>query len=185
MRHAPIALFILMVPVLADCRSKSSANHQAGVVPISASVWALRSLENRSVPRFHLEAVTLRLQPDHGIGGTASCNSVGGNEFTWTAVSSARGSFAREPSQPTITTAVGCNDVAATQIADRFWTLMSKAREWSIDRDNLSIRFDDGTVAVLKAIGQPATASIDCRSADSNNLDCLNAANPWEGERDE
>jgi len=71
----------------------------------------------------------------------------------------------------------------ATQIANHFWTLMTKAREWSIDRGDLFLRFDDGTMAVLKAIGPTARTSTDCRYADPNNLDCHEPVNPREAKR--
>ena len=119
----------------------------------------------------------------HGISGTASCNSVGGRESTWTASTDTGGTFARDPSQPTITTVVGCNDVVATQIAKRFWTLMTNARGWSINRGDLFIRFNDGTMAVLKALGPIARTPTNCRAADPNNFDCPDPVNPREAKR--
>lgn len=181
--HATIGLSVLILPALPGCTPTAPSAHPSGYQSLTGSVWALRSLQSRDIPRFRREAVTLRLLPDHGIAGTASCNSVGGREFTWTATTDSVGSLARDPSQPTITTVVGCNDVVTMQIANQFWTLMTKAREWSIDRGDLLISFDDGTMAVLKSLGPAAPTSSDCHSADPNNLDCVGVVNQRDAKR--
>lgn len=167
-----VGLTAVMLPALAGCAPATRTALQAGRGSVTASVWALRSLQDRTVPRSRHEAVTLRLSPDHGITGTASCNDVGGKELTWAALTDTEGTFVRDPGQPTIMTVVGCNDVAATETAGRFWKLMTSARGWSIDRGDLVIRFADDTTALLKPIEPVAGRSDNCRNADPNNFDC-------------
>lgn len=183
LRLTRAGLLILLFPAFVGCTSALPNGREAGSGKVTASVWALRSFAGRDVPRFRREAVTLQLLPDHGITGTASCNDVGGSELSWAASTNTTGSFARDPSQPTITTLVGCNDVAAMQIASRFWAMMTKAREWSVDRGDLFIRFDDGSIAVLRTIGSPADTLTGCHSTEPNNLDCLYGANSPKTER--
>jgi heat shock protein HslJ len=143
--------------------------------PATASVWALRSLQGRRIYRSAREVVTLRLLPDHSVAGTASCNSIGGLELTWIASTYRRGTFRRDSSQPTIMTQAGCPNAAEVAMAGRFWTLMTGARAWGIDRGDLVIRFGDGTTALLKPIELAAGRLDDCRNADQNNFDCPRA----------
>lgn len=172
MPRVMIGLAPLLLPVLAGCAPTTPSGLQAGHGSMTTSIWALRSLQDRTVPRTRPEAVTLRLSPDHGVTGTASCNHVGGKELTWVASTDTEGTFSRDPSQPTITTVVACNDVATTETVSRFWTSMTDARRWSIDHGNLVIRFGDGTTALLKAIGPAPARSDNCRNTDPNNFDC-------------
>ncbi len=167
-----VGLAPFLLPVLAGCAPTTPSGLQAGHGSVTTSIWALRSLQDRTVPRSRPEAATLRLSLDHGIMGTASCNDVGGKELTWAVSTDTEGTFLRDPSQPTSTTVVACNGVAATETAGRFWMSMTGARRWSIDHGNLVIRFGDGTTAVLKAIGPAPVRSDDCRKADPNNFDC-------------
>lgn len=167
-----IGLVPLLLPTLAGCAPATPPGLQVRHGLVTASIWALRSLQDRTVPRSRHEAVTLRLSPDYGITGTASCNDVGGKELTWAASTDTEGTFARDFAQPTIRTVVGCNDAAATETAGRFWELMTSVRGWAIDHGDLVIRFNDGTTALLKPIGRAAGRSDDCRNADPNNFDC-------------
>lgn len=172
MPRVMIGLAPLLLPAIAGCAPTTPTGLQAGYGSLTASIWALRSLQDQTVPRSRREAVTLRLSLDHGITGTASCNDVGGRELTWAASTATEGTFVRDPAQPTIMTVVGCNDAAAAETAGRFWELMTGARAWAIERGDLVIRFGDGTTALLKPIGPATGRSDDCRNADPNNFDC-------------
>lgn len=170
-----LSLTAFMLPAFVGFPSPASADHPTIRGPATAWVWELRSLQGQRIHRSAREVVTLRLLPDHSVAGTASCNSIGGQELTWIASTDLRGTFRRDSSQPTIMTQAGCPNAAEVAMAGRFWTLMTSARAWVIDRGYLVIRFGDGTTALLKPIGPAARRSDDCRNADPNNLDCPRA----------
>lgn len=172
MRRIMLGLTAFMLPAFVGFASPASADHLTMRGPATSSVWALRSLQGRRIHRSAREVVTLRLLPDHSVAGTASCNSIGGQELTWIASTDLRGTFRRDSSQPTIMTQAGCPNAAEVAMAGRFWELMGSARVWAIDRGDLVIRFGDGTTALLKPIGPAARRSDDCRNADPNNFDC-------------
>lgn len=167
---------IVMLSALNGCSATLPVDRPVTSDRLTEHLWVLRDLQGERVARSDPEAATLRFLPDHGTAGTASCNSIGGREITWSADASGNeGTFLRDTSQPTIKTVVGCNDMRATQIADRFWTLMTQAREWSIGRDDLTIRFSDGAAATLVAVKKAESPKTDCRNA-PNNFDCPRSA---------
>lgn len=53
-----------------------------------------------------------------------------------------------------MSTMIGCLDAPAVIVGDRFWTLMKKARSWSIDNDVLTIYFADGSEAELTPLSK-------------------------------
>jgi hypothetical protein len=82
-----------------------------------------------------------------------------------------------------VQTPVGCGDEAAARLAEQFWALMTTARDWSIDRGNLLIRFDGGETAVFGEVETAAAISVECRTVDPNNLDCVGTVDQGEWKR--
>ena len=153
LRHA-----LPLLALLSGCGATGIVDPPVKIAAVTGKVWVLRQLEGQHVNRTDAEAATIRFLADHWIVGTSACNDVGGEELTWSANSSGRtGAFRRNQTGATITTAAGCLDALAMQLGDRFWARMIDARDWSASATTLTIRFSDGSGALLAPV--PRTGS--------------------------
>jgi len=155
---AKLVLPLLLALLFGCSASKPVGGSAQADAPVGKN-WVLRELDGAPVKRANPEAATIRLDADGRIAGTSACNDVGGEELTWTADASGRsGSIERNQLGTMVTTVVGCWDARAIASGDRFWTQMRNARSWSANATTLTIRFSDGSAAML-ASGPRAVAS--------------------------
>lgn len=139
----PDYIFVANLPSGVDQRHK-------GIEAVRV-VWALRQFGGMPVNLADPEAATIRFKANGAIEGTSACNSVGGQELTWSSEPSGQaGLFHRNEKSATITTAVGCSNTSAAALGDKFWSRMLEARRWSISEFTLRITFANGSGAVLK-----------------------------------
>ena len=140
----------LLLALLFGC---SASKPVGGPAQADASVrknWVLRELDGAPVKRANPEAATIRLEAGGRIAGTSACNDVGGDELTWIADASGRsGTIGRNQLGTMVTTVVVCSDARAVVSGDRFWKQIRNARSWSANATTLTIRFSDGSIAVL------------------------------------
>jgi hypothetical protein len=61
----------------------------------------------------------------------------------------AKGTFARNQAGATIITAAGCANASSIKTGSRFWARMGDARDWSLNAKTLTVRFTDGSIALL------------------------------------
>ncbi len=147
-----MARVLALLSLLSACATSGSVGRPVRYAELTGKVWVLRQLDGARVNRIDSEAVTVRFLPDHGIVGTSVCNDVGGEQLTWSAVSSGAGVFRLDKTGATIITVVGCQDTSAAQLGDRFWAKMIDARAWSVTMTILTIRFSDGSTAALEPV---------------------------------
>lgn len=145
-----------VVPILFACLWASSSSAALGPhIQKAAAIdtsWALRELDGRRVADAKPETATIRLSADHKVFGTSVCNYVGGEEISWNGDQSASsGTFDRNRSGATITTAARCADARAMALGHRFWAQMTTARAWSSNGVTLTIWFADGSKALFAA----------------------------------
>lgn len=138
--------FVLAAVMLTACaqvrESEGSANRD--------QIWTLQMLDGERLTGRQGSVVTLRLNPDRTIGGTAACNSTSSAKLRWTEEPGAmRGAFDRLGQGAGISTTALCGDREAVAIANRFWDSMETARTWSVDRGRLLIKFADRSEAHL------------------------------------
>ena len=168
---------IVLLAALSGCGAPMAVDRPVAGDHVTARIWGLRDLRGNRVVASRPEAATLRFLPGHGIAGTASCNDVGGRETSWsTDAPGTAGTFAHDPSQPTIRTVVGCMDVRAMETGSRFWKMMATARGWSLSSGTLTIGFADGSRAALVPVGKVRPPGEDCDDPASRNLDCPSPA---------
>ena len=164
--------FVFMA--VSGCGGLAAVEQPTSRAEVTNKVWALRQLDGKSVHRARPETATIQFLADHGVGGTSVCNDVGGNELKWFSGPSGKtGAVRRDWTEATITTAVGCLDRRATEVADQFWRKMRIANAWSLQGRTLHINFSDGTVAELvPAKKSGPQRKIGCANNNSSNLDC-------------
>lgn len=164
---------IVLLAALTGCSTPMPVDRPVAGDHVTARIWGLRDLQGNRVIASGPETATLRFLPGHGIAGTASCNDVGGKEHSWSAdASGTAGTFAHDPSQPTIRTVAGCRDLQGTETGNRFWDMMATARGWSVSSGTLTIGFADGSRAALVPVGKVRPPRDDCDDPASRNLDC-------------
>jgi len=147
-------MFKLTLPLLfawlSGCSASGLVDGPGQTNALAGKNWVLRELDGARVERANPEAGTLRLQANGRIAGTSACNDVGGDELTWTAGASGRtGSIERNQLGTMVTTVMGCLDARAVASGGRFWAQMRNARSWSANANVLTIRFPDGSAALL------------------------------------
>lgn len=140
--------FVLVTMMLAAC---APVQESPGVASTSADrVWTLQTLRG---DKLTTNVVTLKLNPDRSISGTAACNSTSSAKLRWLGEPGAtHGVFDRLGQGAGISTTALCRDRDAVAIAVRFWDSMETARAWFIDGRNLVIEFADGSQANLVLI---------------------------------
>lgn len=164
---------IVLLPALTACGTAVPVNRPVAGDRITARIWGLRDLQGTRVNAAGSEAATLRFLPDRGIAGTASCNQVGGRQTSWSAdAPGTAGTFAHDPSQPTIRTVAGCRNLRGMETGNRFWDMMATARRWSVSSGTLTIGFADGSRAALVPVGEVRPPGDDCDDPASRNFDC-------------
>lgn len=152
-RHA-----LPLLALVSGCSGSAIVDRSVQNVELAGIVWALRQFEGERVERTDPEAATIRFLADRGIVGTSACNDVGGEELTWSAdTSGKKGAIKRSWTGATITTLVGCQDSLAAQLGDRFWARMLAARDWSASATTLTIKFSDGSSALLVPVSTTAS----------------------------
>lgn len=164
--------FVLIA--VSGCGGLAAVEQPTSRTEVTNKVWALRRLDGQSVHRARPETATIRFLADHGVVGTSVCNDVGGNEFKWFSDPSGKtGAIKRDRAEATITTAVGCLDSRATEVADQFWRKMRIANAWSLQGRTLHIDFSDGSGAELVPAGKSGSQrKIACTNDNPSNLDC-------------
>ena len=153
---ADVVLRGLLLVAVSGCSAMGPNDDFRASGRLDARVWALREMDSRPVPTTRPEAATIRLASDHTVRGSSACNHVGGEEIRWARDPQVReGTFRRHAAGATIITAMGCADEARMILGDRFWERMVHAATWSIEKNSLTIRFDDGSSALLKPVSAP------------------------------
>ena len=165
------------MPLVALCLAGCGITQSdSGMVERSSVVdryWAVRTFQHKVIKKEKPEVATVRFRRDGQIGGTATCNSIGGG-FTWYSNhASGRGGVFGHTAQSMIKTVVGCPDQQADALADRFWDRMEGAERWSLQGNKLRIEFKEGDAAELVPVATPPSERRpDCKQHDPRNLDC-------------
>ncbi len=168
---------IVLLAALSGCGAPMPVDRPVVGDRMTARIWGLRDLQGSRVAASDPEAATLRFLPGHDITGTAGCNHVGGREHSWSAdAPGTAGTFAHDPSRPTIRTVAGCRDRQGMETGNRFWDMMATARGWSLSSGTLTIGFADGSRATLVPVGKVSPPRDDCDDPASRNLDCRRPA---------
>jgi heat shock protein HslJ len=148
--RAPMRVLLSVLITLSGCSPRTPSSPPTGIADIGDSTWTLLEFDGSSVSQTSPRSATVTFRRDGSISGTAACNE-GGSPVRWTI-----GKFTQLSGPGTsplpIFTAMRCLDDASSEIGNRFWTKMMKARAWARDGDTLEIAFDDGSYAKF---GQP------------------------------
>ncbi len=163
---ASVRTILSIMILLGGCRAEFS-DRPAARGELVDQVWVLREVKGAMAGQGDPPGATLRFGGDHRIAGTEDCNDVFSPDYRWSADSS--GVDGRFRPGPLGKTAVGCG--VTTTTGERFWHAMSDARTWSARRDILTIRFADGSQAVLKRAGRFVPPHYDCGPR-SRDVDC-------------
>jgi heat shock protein HslJ len=151
----------MAIATLSTILSAAAVVAGSPVVDAPVTVWTLLRLGNVAVPPAKPVAATLVLGKHHAVGGTVACNSVAGSRITWVSSRSGRqGRFLQHLGEYMPSTVMLCGDAVTTSIGGTFWQKMRSARSWSATPDRLTVRFADGSTAVLVRAAASTPGSI-------------------------